>query len=210
MTKQLIAGGLAALLATVALPAFAQSAGDWTVGVGVGYVQPKSDNGKLTANNLEVDVDSSTRPTVTAEYFVRDNLGIELLASWPFTHDVDLEGLGKVAETTQLPPTLSLQYHFNGMAGAGSISPFVGVGVNFTSFFDTDTKGALSGSKLELDNSWGFAAHAGVDYRITDNGSVRADVRYLDIDSEAKLDGAKIGTVEVDPWVFGLSYVHKF
>lgn len=210
MTRTLIASGLAALLATAALPAFAQSAGDWTVGVGVGYVQPKSDNGDLTSNNLEVNVEDNTRPTVTVEYFVQDNLGIELLAAWPFTHDVKLEGLGKVAETTHLPPTVSLQYHFNGTAGAGSVSPFVGIGVNFTSFFDTDTKGALKGSKLELDNSWGVAFHAGLDYRVTDAGSVRVDARYIDIDTEAKLNGQKIGTVEVDPWVFGLSYVHKF
>lgn len=210
MTRHLIAGGLAALLASAAVPAFAQSAGEITVGLGIGYVQPKSDNGSVTANDVDVDVKGNARPTLTVEYFVADNIGIELLAAWPFTHDVELDGLGKVAETTHLPPTLSVQYHWNGQAGKGSISPFVGVGVNYTNFFDTDTKGALSGADLDLGDSWGLAAHAGVDYRISDTGSIRADVRYLDIDTEAKLNGNKIGTVEVDPWVFGVSYVHKF
>jgi outer membrane protein len=200
----------AALLATVAAPALAQSAGEFTLGVGIGYVMPKSDNGDLTANNLEADVGGNTRPTLTVEYFVADNVGIELLAAWPFTHDVELGNLGEVAEVTHLPPTLSVNYHFNGQAGAGSISPFIGAGINYTALYDVDTKGALAGSTLDLDNSWGLAFNAGVDYRVTDNGSIRVNVRYIDIDADARLDGADIGTVEIDPWVFGASYVHKF
>ena len=66
------------LLATAA-PALAQSQGDWTVGVGVGYLEPKSDNGTVAGANLTIDDD--TRPIFTVEYFIRDNLGIELLAS---------------------------------------------------------------------------------------------------------------------------------
>ena len=40
---------IAACLATSALaaPAFAQSAGDMTLGFGIGYVQPKDDNGTV-------------------------------------------------------------------------------------------------------------------------------------------------------------------
>ena len=39
---------LPALLAlAAATPALAQSKGDWTIGLGLGYVQPKDDNGLL-------------------------------------------------------------------------------------------------------------------------------------------------------------------
>ncbi len=78
---------LAALSASLALPATAQSRGDWTLGVGVHNVDPKSDNGRLDATALGLgvlpptEVGSSARPTITAEYFVRDNLGIEVLAA---------------------------------------------------------------------------------------------------------------------------------
>ncbi len=103
-----------------------------------------------------------------------------------------------------------MNYHFNGQAGVGSISPFVGAGVNFTWITDVETKGALAGTDLDLDNSWGLALNAGVDYRVTERGSLRLNVRYIDIDADATLDGADIGTVEIDPWVFNAAYVHRF
>ena len=31
-----------------------------------------------------------------------------------------------------------------------------------------------------------------------------------DIDTEATLNGAPLTDVEIDPWVFGVSYVHRF
>lgn len=211
MTEHLLTGTLAAaLLATTALPALAQSAGDFTLGIGVGLVQPKEDNGDLTANDIEVDVGDDTQAIFTAEYFIFDNVGIELLAATPFTHSVDLDGLGKVGEVTHLPPTLSVNYHFNGTAGAGSFSPFLGAGLNYTFIYDESTRGALDGAKLRLDDSFGIALNAGIDYRITDVDSVRLNVRWIDIDAEAELDGEDIGTVEIDPFVFGATYVRRF
>lgn len=207
MTKTLITSALALALGATALPALAQSAGDWTLGLGVHAVDPKSDNGKLVGDTLKVSVDSDIKPTVTFEYFVRDNLGIEVLAAWPFEHDIALAGLGDVARTKQLPPTVSLQYHFN---SDGKVSPFVGAGVNYTTFFSTDTRGALAGSKLKLGDSWGLAAHVGLDFAVGERGAVRVDARWIDIDTDAKLDGVKIGTAHIDPIVYGASYVMKF
>ena len=43
---------LAALALATALPAAAQSKGDWTLGVGVHNVDPKSNNGSLDATAL--------------------------------------------------------------------------------------------------------------------------------------------------------------
>ena len=116
----------------------------------------------------------------------------------------------KVADTQQLPPVLSLQYHFNGTAGAGSVSPFLGVGVNYTTFFNTDTTGMLAGTDLDLGDSWGAAFHAGVDYKASEKDIVRVDVRYIDIETEAELDGQKLDDVAINPWVFGMSYVRMF
>ncbi|WP_066094317.1 OmpW/AlkL family protein [Xanthomonas massiliensis] len=203
----LIAAGLAAAIAFSAAPAMAQSKGDWTVGVGVGQVAPKSDNGSLVNGTLPVRVGNDVQPTFTGEYFVANNLGIEVLAATPFKHDISIRGLGKVGSTKHLPPVLSLQYHFN---TDSRFSPFVGVGVNYTKFFSTDTKGALEGTKLRLDDSWGVAVHAGYDIQLSEKGALRLDVRWADIDTKAKLDGTKIGTVNVDPFVYGVAYVFKF
>ena len=198
---------LLACLLAVAPCAAAQSRGEWTVGLGVHNVAPKSDNGTLVGGTLPVDVDSNVRPTITLEYFLRDNLGVEVLASWPFEHDININGLGNVGSTKHLPPTVSLQYHFN---GEGTVQPFVGAGLNYTTFFSEDTRGALAGSDLELDDSWGLAAHAGVDFRISDRSSIRVDARWMDIDTDVKLDGAGIGTVHIDPLAYGAAWVLKF
>lgn len=192
-------GGLAA-------PAFAQQAGEWTFSVGAHQVNPKSDNGSLAGNTLDVEVGSNVRPTVTAEYFVRDNLGIEVLAALPFQHDIDIKGLGNVGSTKHLPPVVSLQYHF----GEGKVKPFIGAGLNYTYFFSESTTGALRGSKLKLDNSWGLAAHAGVDFKVSDKGSIRVDARWIDIDTDVKLNGSNLGTVNIDPLVYGAAYVFQF
>lgn len=205
-TALLLPASLAAALALAASPAMAQSKGDWTLAAGVHQVAPKSNNGTL-AGGLKVDVDSDIKPTITGEYFIADNLGIELLAALPFKHDINIDGLGRVGSTKHLPPVVSLQYHFN---SKGKVSPFLGAGLNYTTFFSEETGGALAGSSLKLEDSWGLAAHAGVDFAIADKGALRVDVRWIDIDSDVKLDGTKLGTVKIDPLAYGVSYVFKF
>ena len=200
---------LAAVLALAATPALAQSAGSWTVGIGAHNVAPKSDNGTLTATplgNLTMDVGSNVRPTITGEYFLQDNLGIEVLAALPFQHDIRVAGVGKVGSTRHLPPTVSLQYHF----GQGKVKPFVGVGLNYTKFFSTKSEGAIAGANLDLSDSWGLAAHLGVDFKVGEKGAIRLDYRKVDIDTRVKLNGANLGTkntVNIDPSVYGIAYV---
>ena len=63
-----------------------------------------------------VDVENAVVPELDFTYFLTDNIGAELiLATSP--HDLQgtgtLAGLGKVADVMALPPTLTLQYHFN-------------------------------------------------------------------------------------------------
>lgn len=206
-TSPLLLSCLAAALALAAAPAMAQSKGDWTIGAGVHQVAPKSNNGSLAGGTLKVDVDNDIKPTITGEYFIADNLGIEILAALPFKHDINIAGLGKVGSTKHLPPVVSLQYHFN---SKGKVSPFLGAGINYTTFFSEKTGGALAGSTLKMEDSWGLAAHAGLDFAINDKGSLRVDVRWMDIDSKVKLNGEKIGTVNIDPLAYGVSYVFKF
>ena len=189
-----------ALASMLAGPLAAQSQGDWTVGFGLGFVNPKSDNGTLLG--AAATVDDSVRPTITGEYFFRDNWGIEILAATPFEHDVNVGG-GYAATVKQLPPTLTVNYH---IPTQSAFTPFVGLGLNYTTFFDEETPlGTIS-----LDDSWGVAAHAGVDYKVSDNGSLRMDVRWIDINSDVTLNGGYIGEAEIDPLVWGISYIHRF
>lgn len=191
-----------ALLATSALaaPALAQSAGDMTLGFGIGYVAPKSNNGLLAG--AVSDVEDNARPTITFEYFIRDNIGIEVLGALPFKHSINIGG-AHAGVTKHLPPTVSVNYHF---PTGGALTPFVGAGVNYTTFFEE--RSPLG--DLSIKDSWGIAAHLGMDYALNDKGALRFDLRYIDIDSDVYLDGAKIGKVEIDPLVAGISYIMKF
>ncbi len=193
----------AALLA--ASPLASAAAGDWVMKVGVHAVDPKSDNGTV-AGTLAVDVGTDAKPSIMFEYFLSDHWGVEVLAALPFRHDVELDGT-KAASLKHLPPTVSLQYHF---APDSTVSPYIGLGVNFTTLFSIDTTGPLAGTDLDLDDSFGLAAHAGIDFRINDRWSLGVDVRKLDIDADAKLDGADIGTVNVDPLAYGLYLGYRF
>lgn len=212
-TSALLLSAMAAAVSlAAAAPAMAQSKGDWTLGVGVHAVDPTSDAGDLNGaalglGKLSTKVDSDVKPTVTFEYFVADNVGIEVLAALPFKHDVSIDGVGKVGETKQLPPVVSLQYHFT---NSSKVTPFVGLGVNYTKFFSTDSKGALAGTKLKLEDSWGLAAHAGLDFAVSDKGALRVDMRWADIDTKVKVNGYKLGTAKIDPLVYGVAYVFKF
>lgn len=179
----------------------AQDAGDWIWRVGIHNVRPKSDNHDV------VNVDTGASLTFNGTYIFAPHWGVELLAAMPFGHDINLNGGGKVAETKQLPPTLSLQYHFN---PEGTWRPYVGAGLNYTVFFDEKTVGALAGSKLELDPSWGLAAQLGLDVELGSDWFANVDARWFDIDSDATLNGTRLGTVEIDPYAFGLAIGHRF
>jgi outer membrane protein len=202
MTRSLFAGALALALTA---PALAADAGSWAISLGAHSVDPTSDNGSLAGGALKVDVGSDWQPTITAEYFFTPNVGIEVLASAPFHHDIMLNGV-KAGSTKHLPPTVSLQYHFDGK----SVSPFVGIGVNYTWFFSEDTTGPLAGTDLSLGGSWGLAAHAGVDFKVSDNQAIRVDARWIDIDTNVQVNGADVGTVKIDPFVYGVAYVWTF
>jgi outer membrane protein len=197
-----LAAAIVSVLGIAAIPAVqAQDAGDWIWRVGVHNVRPKSDNHDV------VNVDTGASLTFNGTYLFAPHWGVELLAAMPFAHDINLNGSGKVAETKHLPPTLSLQYHFN---PNGSWRPYAGAGLNYTVFFDEKTVGALQGNNLELDPSWGLAAQVGLDVELGSDWFANVDARWFDIDTDASLNGAALGTVEIDPYAFGLSIGRRF
>lgn len=201
MTRLMTALCLGAASLALTAPAFAQSKGDWTLGVGLVNVNPKSDNG--TVAGADADVEDDTALQFTAEYFLTDNIGIELLAASPFEHDINLSGVGFAGSAKQLPPTLSVKYHFTTQS---NFKPFVGVGINYTTFFEESSPLG----DLELDDSFGLAATVGADWLINDTGAIRFDVRYIKLETDVTLDGADIGTAEIDPLTVGVAYVHRF
>ncbi len=204
ITKTTLAAALVAGL--LAGTAQAYEAGQWLARVGAWGVFPKSDNLNL-APGADLDVDNGYSLGFNFTYMVNPNIGVELILALPFKHDIELTGAGKVADTYQLPPTLFLQYHF---MPTGTVHPYVGVGLNYTFFFNEDGTGALSGTDVSLDSSWGLAGELGIDIDVAPNWFVNATVMYMDIDTKLKLDGVGVGTVTIDPWVVGFNIGTRF
>ncbi|MGE3482480.1 MAG: OmpW family protein [Gammaproteobacteria bacterium] len=187
--------------------------GDWLVRVGPVSVSPNDESGELSGiAGGEVSVAGDTSLGITIGYMLSDKLGIGVLGALPFKHEISGEGsiagLGAIADVEHLPPTVTLQYHFSPEAG---VRPYVGAGLNYTTFFSEETKGALDGTDISLDASFGLAVEAGVDVDINQDWFLSAQFWYIDIATTAELSGG-IGKVDVDinPWVFMLGAGRSF
>ncbi len=200
---------LAAAVALCAQPlAVSAKEGDWLLRGGLGFADPKSNNGEMLGG--ELDVDSATSATIEGTYMFRDHWGVELLGTTPFHHDVDLDSGSsdpQIAKIKQILPTLSLQYHFN---PEGKWRPYIGGGLNYTMIFDEEGYGPLMGHTVRADNSFGLAGQVGLDVGITENFFVNAAVRYIDIHSDVEIDGVDQGKMRIDPMVYQLQVGYKF
>jgi hypothetical protein len=109
--------------------------------------------------------------------------------AWPFER-IDFRpndgDVSKFGDVELFPPTLSLQWNFN---PDGRVQPFVGAGVNYTMFSGEHLEplNTSAPAHLELDHSWGAAAQAGINVKLSERWFVGADVRWIDIDSDARI-----------------------
>ncbi|SIT07178.1 MAG: outer membrane protein OmpW [Thalassolituus maritimus] len=211
LMKTLIAGAVS-MAFLPAVPAFAYEAGDIIVKAGVINVIPKDGNADTSAlvPDSELDIDSNIQLGLTGVYMVNQYLGVELLAATPFEHTAEGDGGAidgaDVLTTKHLPPTLSAQYY--PMGADSAIQPYVGLGVNYTFFFDEEDDAGLGSNGLKP--SFGLAYSAGVDYMINDNWLVNASVWKVDIDTEVKGGAADGLEVEIDPIAFMVACGYKF
>ncbi len=192
----------AALLSTaVTNTAAAMDQGDWLLRFGASYIDPKSNNHEV------VSVDSATSMTFNFSYMMTRNWAVEVLAAWPFKHDIELKDGTRVGSTKHIPPTVSLQYHF---APVSKFQPYVGFGVNYTRFFSEQTVGPLEGIPLDLDASWGLAGEVGADIMLNEAWFLNLNIRYIGIETDATLGGDPLGKVKIDPWVYGGNIGFRF
>lgn len=216
----------AIVAAAAGAPALAQDAGrdDARVGVRAGDVllrarailvapNERSESILPALPGEEVKVGNSVMPEVDATYMVTDAIGVELIASTT-KHTIGgvhgtTGGIGDLASTWVLPPTLTVQYH---IAPKGHVRPYVGAGLNYTIFWNEKAaaglRSAVGRTGVHLKDSFGWVAQAGLDVDITSKVFMNLDVKYIDIDTEARLDTAALGRqrvkVALDPLVVGI------
>jgi outer membrane protein len=156
-------------------------------------------------------------PEIDFTYMVTDHIGVELIAATT-KHCVEgggsLAGVGRLACTWVLPPTLTLQYHF---APEGKIHPYVGAGVNWTMFYkekaSSQLNSAIGATDVNLSNSWGFALQAGMDFDLSEKMFLNVDVKYVDMDTNARLQtGALVNNLKADinPLIIGVGVGWRF
>jgi outer membrane protein len=204
----------------------AHEAGDFIVRAGAAQVDPNDDSDALKLNGTslagtEAEVDDDTQLGLTFTYMLTNHIGVGLLAATPFDHDIEAD-LGAVTvdagSAKHLPPTVTLQYY--PLESTSKFQPYVGVGVNYTAFFDEDVDSELetalseTGGDLDLDNSLGWSAQIGFDYEIDDHWLLNASVWYIDIQTDAKFkfDGGTVvkADVDIDPLVYMIGIGYKF
>lgn len=199
-------------IATIALLAGVSSvamAGPWTVKIGGSLVSPQDKNSSLAGGAFKVDASAEYGFTPSVEYaFEGTPYSVEVLLGLPFEHDVRAGNVGNspIASFKHLPPTITAKYNF---VNSTPFTPYVGAGLNITYVWDEEI--VIPGAKLEADPSFGLAGQVGVKYEVPQQPwGIYADVRYAQIESDLKLDGADIGTLEVNPWVYTVGISYKF
>ena len=130
-----------------------------------------------------------------------DNFAVELALGWPPQSKVEGRGpatLGSVPYNGQvissarwISPTLLFEYNF--LSDNSPIRPYIGAGVNYTTFYARDTTAAgnaASGgpTKLSLTASVGPAVTGGLTYRISDNWHMHASYSWSQVKTNLTAD----------------------
>lgn len=198
--------------ATVAAAAFATPAaaakGDWQVRVRALAVMPEvGGTVKILGTALpgKFSGTDSVVPEADFTYFFADHWAAELIAGVT-QHSVHQTTAGDIGSVWLLPPTLTVQYHFN---PEGSIRPYVGAGINYTFFFST--RSPLAG--IHYKNNLGWALQVGVDVPIGDSGYFfNFDVKKLFLATDVKALGGAVRAkgVDLNPWIIGVGAGYRF
>ncbi|MAU41733.1 MAG: hypothetical protein CMF31_08930 [Kordiimonas sp.] len=201
---------MAASVATASTDVEAKQAGDLLVRARAIVVAP-DESGTTPQIGGNVSIDNAVVPELDFTYFITDNIGVELILATAKHHpdvngttlgDVDLGGIWL------LPPTLTLQYHFNPQ---GQISPYVGAGINYTIFYSADLPTGGVATDISYDDGFGFALQAGVDYQIDEKWSLNVDVKKLWLGTDVSVNsGGVTSDVDIDPWIFGVGFGYTF
>ncbi|RKQ38099.1 outer membrane protein OmpW [Enterobacter sp. R1(2018)] len=193
--------------------ALAHEAGEFFMRAGTATVRPTEGSDNVLGMG-GFNVSNNTQLGLTFDYMVTDNLGIELLAATPFRHKVGLGATGDLATVKQLPPTLMAQWYFGD--AKSKARPYIGAGINYTTFFDTDFNqtGKDAGlTDLSVKDSWGAAGQVGLDYMVNQDWLLNMSVWYMDIDTNVKFKaGGEQQNIKtrIDPWVFMFSAGYRF
>lgn len=154
---------------------------------------------------VRTNVDGGGAPTLSASWYINDNIAIEAWGAADKLGQRVNTGGGKIGSVDSQPVALSGQYHFRGADTI--VRPFVGLGYYEANY---SNESLSSGNRLGIENAKGAMATAGVDLNINPTWFARADVRYMQGKPDVKLDGVKVGEAELNPVTIGIGLGARF
>jgi outer membrane protein len=224
MNKKLLAANLiagAALCASGA--AQAQAMGQWMFKAGWNKIVPKVESGDLSPPSppgTQVDVKSASALILTAAYMFTDNFSAEFLAGLPYEHDIvgdgAIAGVGKIGSVHQISPTLMAQWRF--LEPQAMFRPYVGLGVTYAVFYDTEGSAALTAltnpggppTTISGDHAFGGTGELGVTFKINDQWFIDAAIMKTYITTNTALSTGQSIEVKQNPVAANISVGYRF
>lgn len=157
----------------------------------------------------DVEIGKNFIPELDFTYYFTENIAAELILGTT-NHDVKAvnTALGNVnlGDVWLLPPTLTLQYHFN----ISDFKPYVGAGVNYTIFYNPDPGAVVD---VDYENGFGYALQLGFDYDLDDTWFLNVDAKYIGLSTDVSVN-AGVATVpaevDINPLLIGFGVGMRF
>jgi outer membrane protein len=211
---------LALITGVISGVAMAQSTGSLITSVGGAWLdfgpssatalQSSSALGTFTSQGTGGQIHNTFTAELALTYFITDNIALDLASgvppklklyaqgtATPFGQggpSLDFGSLQPLATTRSWPPILFVKYYFG--AAQTKLRPFVGIGVNYTWYSDTELNPTFASALQQvagpggratasLSPSWNPAFNAGVSYNISKNWYATASATYLPLKTNA-------------------------
>lgn len=219
MMKYLLGAAAFGILAGGLTPAHAQTAGPTLTGYQAGEflahiraigVLPENLSSSVSAIGGHVKATDQAAPEVDLSYFFSPHLSVEAIAA-STRHNVSASGTAighvPVDSVWVLPPTVTLQYHFNEI---GNFRPYAGVGLTVMFFYDSHAAGPTI-SKVGYSTGIGPTLDAGFDYPLGGAWYANFDVKQMFVSTKARINnGGIVAKTDLDPTVVGAGIGYLF
>lgn len=202
----------------------------WSVGLGAAFIHSSAVmedvRGPFTPPGLQLKIANTYTPYLSIARNLDDHFDIQAALGAPPKEEVKGKGpatVGSVpydgvtlARAYVATPTVFVNYHF--FAPSMPVRPFIGVGLNYTKFFDVkstpDGDNANGGpTKVVVDDSIGIAGQVGANWHIQNHWSVKGSVAWAQVKSKltATTSGVERSTrVNFNPTVVLLTAEYAF